>query len=171
MDNLNVITIIYIWQDEDRKMKRLNDTDKRDLATTGKLMGILLLAFMGLFIIFASFFVMINSGFLEGSMITLIGIAVVGGCYFYYTTELKADCGELEDRRKQEKLDRINNLLSEIEQLDIECRENQRIIDDNKKAIIGEKAKMRKGAQKRVKEIEAEIEAKREEAQRIKNNI
>ena len=71
---------------------------------------------------------------------------------------------------EQEKLDKIDSLVSEIEQLSNESREKQRIIDENK-ALFGEKAKLRKQAQNRLKEIEQEIASKQEEAQRIKKSL
>ena len=84
--------------------------------------------------------------------------------------EDKAIADAKQDRNK-ERQSKIDALLAEIDQLNSEMRQNYRIIDENKKAVFGAKAKARKTAEAKIKNLETIIEEKTKEAQKIKKSI
>ena len=84
--------------------------------------------------------------------------------------EDKAIADAKQDRNK-ERQSKIDALLAEIDQLNSEMRQNYRIIDENKKAVFGAKAKAWKTAEAKIKNLETIIEEKTKEAQKIKKSI
>lgn len=75
------------------------------------------------------------------------------------------------EERNKKKYEEINALMNEIDQLGMELTRNNKIIKENKKALLGEKAKARKNAQAQVRLLEEKIKDKTEKAQKIKKSI
>ena len=138
----------------------------------GHILGWMLAAFLAL----VGFLVLLENTSL-GVIILLAAGLIAFSLLMYNDTfrdasakEDKAIADAKQDRNK-ERQSKIDALLAEIDQLNSEMRQNYRIIDENKKAVFGAKAKAWKTAEAKIKNLETIIEEKTKEAQKIKKSI
>lgn len=85
--------------------------------------------------------------------------------------EIDRNNNALKEERNKKKYEEIDALMSEIDQLGTELIRNNRIIEENKKALLGDKAKARRKAQAQVRMLEEKIKDKTEQAQKIKKTL
>ena len=85
--------------------------------------------------------------------------------------EIDRNNNALKEERNKKKYEEIDALMNEIDQLGTELIRNNRIIEENKKALLGDKAKARRKAQAQVRMLEEKIKDKTEQAQKIKKTL
>lgn len=85
--------------------------------------------------------------------------------------EIDRNNNALKEERNKKKYEEIDALMNEIDQLGTELIRNNRIIEENKKALFGDKAKARRKAQAQVRMLEEKIKDKTEQAQKIKKTL
>lgn len=159
-------------------MKLFNEEDKHDLAVIGAFFFVLGIGFIGAMIIFVSILYLRKLGWYTCAWMILLGTAFLGGSICTYSLCLKEEVDEIEQKSKKRasdrdnaKLQKIEKLQEEVDRLSDELIRNNQIVEQQGRAIFGEKAKIKKEAQKKIQEIEEKIQEKTDEIRRLKKEL